>query len=309
MPDETPAISVIIPAFNAERTLGAQLEALARQRVLVPWELLICDNGSTDGTVKLVDAWRERLPQLVLVDASARRGPGAARNIGASSARSPLLVFCDADDVVADDWLDEMHSALSDADLVIGTGETELLNAGHRVRVSWDVNTLIAKPYWPQYLAGGGGNLGVATAVYMAVGGFDESLPTGEDIDLCWRIQLTGHALKHCATAVVHIRKRSGLRDIFRQGYSYSLGDRQLQHKYSAYVDAYWRSQPEDARADAVHTALFSGPRNIRGFARHASRLLLSQGRANAAWRLGSVLGARAKSVDFHGTPTCALAP
>ncbi|HEY2645166.1 MAG TPA: glycosyltransferase [Galbitalea sp.] len=309
MRDETPAISVIIPALNAERTLGAQLEALARQHVTAPWEVLLCDNGSTDGTVKLVEAWRERLPELVLIDASARRGPGAARNIGASHARSPLLLFCDADDVVADDWLREMHAALRTVDVVVGAGETDLLNSNNRSRVSWDVNMQIAKPYWPQYLAGGGGNLGVATSVFRAVGGFDESLRTGEDIDLCWRIQLTGHVLKRSESAVVHIRKHSGLRSIFRQAYSYSLGDRQLAHKYSVFIDAYWRSQPEEARVDAGHTALFSGPINIRGIVHHALRLLRRQGRANAAWRLGSVLGARTKSVDFRDSPICELAP
>ncbi len=50
----TPEVSVIVAAYNAEATLGEQLEALSRQAVSFPWELLVCDNGSTDGTAELV---------------------------------------------------------------------------------------------------------------------------------------------------------------------------------------------------------------------------------------------------------------
>src|SRR5690606_34073255 len=125
----TPEASVVIAAFNAERTLGEQLAALSRQAVRFPWEVLVCDNGSTDGTVAVVTEWQGRLPQLRLVDASARRGPGAARNAGAARALSPLLLFCDADDVVADDWLAPLHGALQREVFVTGNSRRPVLNS------------------------------------------------------------------------------------------------------------------------------------------------------------------------------------
>src|SRR5690606_31786877 len=81
-----PELSVVIAAFDARATLGEQLDALAARDVDFAVEVLVCDNGSRDGTPDLVRRRQEREPWLRLVDASARRGPSAARNIGAGQA-------------------------------------------------------------------------------------------------------------------------------------------------------------------------------------------------------------------------------
>ena len=96
------AVSVVIPARNAARTLDAQLQALAAQRFPAEWEVLVSDNGSTDATRAVAVEWAGRIPLLRVIDASARPGASAARNLGAAAAHGELLLFCDADDVVAD---------------------------------------------------------------------------------------------------------------------------------------------------------------------------------------------------------------
>ena len=90
---------------NAEAHLGGQLEALAAQECDLPWELVVSDNGSTDRSLAIVREYRDRLPRLVVVDSSARRGPAAARNDGVRAAGGSLIVFCDTDDVVGPGWL------------------------------------------------------------------------------------------------------------------------------------------------------------------------------------------------------------
>ena len=80
----------------------------------------MADNGSEDGTRACVERWSEREPRIHLVDASARQGAAAARNVGVRSARGHLLAFCDADDVVRPGWLASMLAALADTDLVAG---------------------------------------------------------------------------------------------------------------------------------------------------------------------------------------------
>ena len=115
------AISIVIPAFNAEKTIDAQLEALSRQSWSGGWEVIVADNGSTDDTAEHVAHWEARLPGFRVVDASARRGAGHARNVGARAARGDYLLFVDADDVVQPGWLASMAEAAGRHPLIAGT--------------------------------------------------------------------------------------------------------------------------------------------------------------------------------------------
>ena len=111
----SPRLSVIIPCKNMGATIGAQLEALANQSWSEPWEVIVSDNGSSDDSVRVVQRYAARLPNLRLVDASDRPGASHARNVGARHATAPALAFCDADDEVGVDWLAAMDRALSRA--------------------------------------------------------------------------------------------------------------------------------------------------------------------------------------------------
>jgi len=95
----TPLVSVVVPVRQGARTLGEQLEALSRQTYSGEWELIICDNGSTDGTRGRALAWQGALP-LRIVDASAKKGVAHARNVGIEATRGAYVLICDADDVV-----------------------------------------------------------------------------------------------------------------------------------------------------------------------------------------------------------------
>lgn len=106
------SIAVIIPALTAAETLPHQLEALANQEGADPFEVLVCDNGSTDGTPDLVPTWADRL-NLRLVDASAVKGAAHARNCGALATTAEKLLFCDADDYVSPNWVRRMTETLA----------------------------------------------------------------------------------------------------------------------------------------------------------------------------------------------------
>ncbi|MFZ0160056.1 MAG: glycosyltransferase, partial [Kineosporiaceae bacterium] len=214
-------LSVLIACLNAERTVGAQLEALASQDCPVPWEVIVCDNGSVDGTAAVVERYRERLPVHV-VDASARRGPGAARNIGARAARGAWLAFCDADDVVAQDWLTTLCAALGAHVFVAGRFEGERLN-GARARRARPLDQQAGLQRGPDggLPHAGAGNMGIHREVFQGVGGFDPDVDCLEDTDLCWRVQRTGVPLEFVPGLIVHVRLRSTLGGMFRQGYAY----------------------------------------------------------------------------------------
>jgi len=122
-------VSVVIPVFNAAATIAEQLAALGRQTYAGEWEIVVADNGSTDDTAAIVDAYRSELPALRVVDASARSGPAFARNTGARLARGDFIAFCDADDVVADRWLEALVVASTAFDVVTGIEDAERLNS------------------------------------------------------------------------------------------------------------------------------------------------------------------------------------
>lgn len=92
-----PLVSVIMPAYNAEATIGTALRSLCSQR----WqslEILVVDNGSTDNTVRLIKKWCKQDPRIRLLDGSAQRGAYPARNIGLAAARGAFITVHDADD-------------------------------------------------------------------------------------------------------------------------------------------------------------------------------------------------------------------
>lgn len=310
-----PAVSVVIATYNAERTLGHQLDALLSEDLDGELEILVCDNGSRDGSAAVAQAREGQRHAVRVVDASERPGPSAARNIGAQAARGALILFCDADDVIEPGWIAAMQHALESADLVAGTLEGRLLNADNRASVSWEVSADITMPYWPRFGAGASSNLGVRAEVFEAVGGFDEALRTGEDIDLCWRAQLAGFGFARSARAVVHSRQRDGRCAVWRQAFAYGTGSRALKRKYARHIQAD-RSRPAptpapaapvDAEPEAaarVDSTLSGAPsRASRSIFARAARLLTPTGQANLAWRMGETLGARFGRVDARVVP------
>ncbi len=230
-------LSVVVPCLNAEATLGAQLAALSRQSWPGEWEVIVADNGSTDRSREIVESFRGRIPRLALVNAADRRGQAHARNLGAGAAAGDALLFCDADDEVAPDWLAAMGRALTVHDFVACRYDQDKLNpvAVRRTHLNPQKDGLTRYDY-PAFLPhAGGGGLGVRRRVHEEVGGFDETLPGLEDTDYCWRIQLAGHSFHFVPEAVVHIRHRHDPRGIYRQGVSYG--------RYNVLIYRRYRSQ------------------------------------------------------------------
>lgn len=236
MPDPSRPLklSVVIPCLNAADTLGVQLEALARQSWPGEWEVIVADNGSTDGSREVAERYRDRLPHLRVVDASDRKGQAHARNVGAAAAMGEAFLFCDADDEVAPGWLAALGRILEDREFVACRYDNEKLNPEwvRRTHLNPQKDGLTAYDY-PDFLPhAGGGGLAVRRHVHEAVGGFDESMPALEDTDYCWRIQLAGYGFTFAPDAVVSIRHKHGLGGIFRQGMSYGKHNVLIYKKY-----------------------------------------------------------------------------
>lgn len=110
-----PLISVIIPVYNAEQFLPACLDSVLHQDY-PSFEILVIDDGSTDGSAALIDRYAAREPRIVALH-QRNAGVSAARNRGLTEARGEYIAFVDADDRVTPTYLSHLLS--TPADLVI----------------------------------------------------------------------------------------------------------------------------------------------------------------------------------------------
>jgi GT2 family glycosyltransferase len=233
-----PALTtVVIPVHNGADSILRQLEAVEAQEYDGAWEIVVVDNGSDDGTVEIVRAWTDGRANARLVRAPDVRGAAHARNRGVAAAEGDFIAFCDADDAVTSRWLAELTRAATRADLVGGSLSVGALNAAE-VR-SWQeepsqtvtVALLVAHGF---LRFASGCNFGMWTEVFDRLGGLDERLAAGEDIDLSWRAQLAGYRLGFAPRAVVERRHRQDLRSLARQQYRYGVSSGQLYRRFKA---------------------------------------------------------------------------
>jgi glycosyltransferase involved in cell wall biosynthesis len=229
-----PSVSVVIPCRNAADTLTAQLDALLRQTYRGRWEVLISDNGSTDQTRQLAERYAHRLPGLRVIDCRDRPGAGYARNVAAAASTADRLVFCDADDEVAPDWLEQMMLALDRDRFVAGRLDAAKLNSAAvvRSRTLPQSTGLQESPFGPGLPHASAENMGIHHKIFAAIGGFDADVRILEDTDLCWRVQLAGTPLAFAERAVVHVRLRSTFSGMWKQGWGYGHADALLEERY-----------------------------------------------------------------------------
>lgn len=204
-------ISVVIPCFNAASVIEQQLEALTQQ-TMAPDEVIVADNGSTDRSRVIVEAYRDRLPGLTIVDASGVRGASHARNVGARAATGDYLAFCDADDIVDEGWLEALEQAFAEHSFLACRLNYEVLNGDTSNTAQTSGLQQFRTPFLP--FAGCCG-LAVRRDVHELVGGFDETILHLEDADYCIRIQMAGHPLVFVPGAVVYYRYGGGTEQSF----------------------------------------------------------------------------------------------
>ncbi len=109
-----PDVSIIMPCYNAAPWLGQSIESVLRQS-FPAWELLIIDDGSTDGSRALAARHAARDPRIRLLDNAGRKGAGDARNTGLARARGEAVAFLDSDDVYFPGALAALHARLRES--------------------------------------------------------------------------------------------------------------------------------------------------------------------------------------------------
>jgi len=127
-------ISIIIPVYNEEEVIGDCLKSLLRQSYK-PLEIIIVDDGSTDGTIKKILKFNVKvLKQL-------HKGPGSARNLGSKKAKGEILVFVDADMTFDKNFIRDLVSPIL-AGKTIGTfSRNEMVKNSENIwSICWNIN-------------------------------------------------------------------------------------------------------------------------------------------------------------------------
>ncbi len=227
-----PSVSVVVPVLNGAATIGDLLRALHAQTSEPPAEeIIVVDNGSTDGTRDIV-----RRHQVTLLEEPVR-GPSAARNRGLRHARGEVIAHCDADTVPTRRWLAELVAPFRDPAVTLAAGQT--LSFPPRTPAErylgrfqlYDAEKNIARAVLP-FVASM--NLAVRRGAALATG-WDEAMPTSEDVDFCTRLlrRFPG-PIAYAPGAILFHRNRNTDDGLRRQAWTYGEG---VADTYTRYPD------------------------------------------------------------------------
>lgn len=194
MTDRRPLVDVLVPAFNAERTIEEAIASVQRQTI-ADLRIIVVNDGSTDRTSDLVHALGARDPRIAIVD-QVNGGIVAARNRTIELSTAPYLAMHDADDRSFPDRLARQLAYLqANPDCVAVSGNAWYMDGdgrrlGGRSGFGGDVRPdpyafPSAEPYLPQPF------VMIRRDAVVAVGGYRE-LTNAEDTDLYWRLLSVG---------------------------------------------------------------------------------------------------------------------
>lgn len=202
------AVSIIIPTHNRWPMIGQAVESVLSQ-TFRNFELIVVDDGSSDGTAEKIGAFGREIRIIV----QSRRGVSAARNHGARVAHGRYLAFLDSDDL----WLREKLAVqttfmMEHPEMQICQTEETWLRHGKRVnpkakhrKLSGDIFRASLELCLVSPSA-----VMLTKDLFEEMGGFDESLPVCEDYDLWLRVALDHRVPLICAPLVI---KRGGHAD------------------------------------------------------------------------------------------------
>ncbi|MGH2443259.1 MAG: glycosyltransferase [Chloroflexota bacterium] len=223
-------VSVIVPVLK-DRRVARLLDSLQTQTFPEDqFEVIVVDN-SGDGEIRRIVA---RYNYRYLVERP--KGSYAARNAGLAHASGQILAFTDADCIADSAWLESLVEAFTD-EQIGGVGGTIVKTEGGSwvQRASFELQpSESALQFLPFSLLpyAATANVAYRAGVLRQIAGFDTSFKSGGDVDISWRVGLSGYWMAPCAEAVIHHEMRPSLAAYFGQYLVYGLEQVQLFGKH-----------------------------------------------------------------------------
>jgi glycosyltransferase involved in cell wall biosynthesis len=221
MKAETRSVSVVVPAFNAEATIGACVESLLVQDFPSERaEVIVVDNDSGDGTR---DALRSYRGQIRVVH-ERKRGAAASRNAGIVRARGELVAFIDADCTADEGWLRNIAASFDDPTVGIVGGAirgTRPCNFVERFGDTIHDNRKSIEVFRPPYVITM--NCCMSMAALTRLNLFDERFRRSEDVELSYRAVQAGYRLVFRRDAIVFHRHPPTLVALLKKGFQHGF--------------------------------------------------------------------------------------
>jgi glycosyltransferase involved in cell wall biosynthesis len=218
---EKDKISIVIPVLNSKQYLAQCLNSIiAAIENYGPAELIIIDNGSTDGSYEMLVshyAWIARIEQVTNTTIS------AIRNFGARMASGKYISFIDSDCIIPENYLSHLVQTFEAVNTDAAGCMVDLPPSPHWIEKTWQELHEHPKDGYVHFL--NSGNFAVRKAVFEQSGGFDENLRTGEDAEYCQRLTASGFKIYQSrAIRAMHLRNPKSLRAFFSKNVWHALG-------------------------------------------------------------------------------------
>lgn len=205
MPPASSQISIVIPVHNREATLHRTLASIDAQ-TMSPAAVILVDNGSTDSSLSILHTWASSRPHATVVT-EPRRGACAARNRGLAMVTTPRVMFFDSDDVMLPRHVEEfdMAARLHPDAGILGRDITATFLSGRSRRLTFTASS----PFFHHIFRASLSTQRIVchTDLVRSVGGWDETLPGWNDLELGVRLLLTSpqlHNLRGTPTVITY---------------------------------------------------------------------------------------------------------
>ena len=236
-------ISIIIPAYNSEKTIGKTIESLLKQNYSKKnYEIIIVDDDSSDNTQDTILKFK----QVRLIKQN-HKGPATARNLGARNAKGDILLFTDADCILDKNWIKEMVKPFTNPEIIGVSGTYKTLNNDNFMArfIGYEIEERHERMKRQKFID----FIGTFSAAYrkkifLKFGGFDTRFKTssGEDPELSYRIDKAGLKMVFQPKAIVFHPHPNSLWKYLKQKYKRAVWRNLMywgKHKEKIMSDSY----------------------------------------------------------------------